>query len=207
MKQNKLHCWLALLRTPGVGPNRGRDLLAAFADAVDIFAASPASLAAVGLTQASISAIKNPPWDLIKQDVAWLKQTQHYLITIDDDLYPPLLKEIADPPLALFVAGDPNLLNTTQLAVVGSRNPSHTGKENAHSFAKALSCAGLTVTSGLALGIDAASHQGALAACGKTIAVLGTDLTNIYPDNNRALASEIIQQGGALVSEYSLHMP
>ena len=115
----------------------------------------------------------------------------HHLVTILDDNYPVLLKEIPDPPLALFVKGDPTLLSTLQLAMVGSRNPTPAGSEIAFDFARYLASAGLTITSGLAIGIDTASHRGALDAQGKTIAVCGTGLQQIYPARNRALAQQI----------------
>ncbi|VAX06257.1 Rossmann fold nucleotide-binding protein Smf possibly involved in DNA uptake [hydrothermal vent metagenome] len=136
------------------------------------------------------------------EEAYWLALPNNHLITIHDPGYPSLLKEIADPPSALFVHGDPTLLAMPQLAIVGSRNPSTVGSQTAHEFAKHLAAAGLTITSGLATGIDGAGHRGALKAKGTTIAVTGTGLDRVYPASHHGLASQIAQQGGALVSEF-----
>lgn len=127
----------------------------------------------------------------------------HCLI-YDDPLYPRLLREIPRPPPLLFVRGQPACLSLPQLAIVGSRNPSGGGSENAERFAHYLAERGFAITSGLALGIDAAAHRGALRAGGKTIAVMGTGIDLIYPSRHRQLAQEIIASGGALVSEFPL---
>lgn len=137
---------------------------------------------------------------------SWLAQPGHHLVTRDDPLYPPRLRQIERAPPALFVLGDPELLRLPQIAIVGSRNPTPSGQENAEAFAASLARAGLIVTSGLALGIDAAAHQGALSANGLTIAVCGTGLDRVYPARNRALAHEIARHG-ALVSEFPPGMP
>jgi DNA processing protein len=134
----------------------------------------------------------------------WLEQPDRHLLMWDADDYPALLGELDDAPPLLFVAGARGLLEQPQLAIVGSRRASHPGLDTACSFARALAAGGFVITSGLALGIDAAAHQGALAAGGKTVAVLGTGLSQLYPPRNRALAAEILQQGGALVSEFPL---
>ena len=207
MNKNTLHYWLALLRAPGIGAITGQKLLTTFPNISDLFAVTSQKLSDCGLSKKTMDGIKNPRLELIEQDLNWLKDPDHHLVTIQDELYPSLLKEIADPPLALFVEGSPQILATPQLAVVGSRNPSHTGLDNAHDFAKFLAGAGLTITSGLAFGIDAESHKGALAANGKTIAVMGTGLDKIYPATNKAIAKNIVQNGGALVSEYSIATP
>jgi DNA processing protein len=207
MNKNTLQYWLALLRAPGIGAITGQKLLTAFPNIANLFAATAQMLSDCGLTKKTMDGIKNPRWELIEQDLNWLKDTDHHLLTIQDELYPSLLKEIADPPLALFVEGSPQILSAPQLGIVGSRNPSHTGLDNAHDFAKFLAGAGLTITSGLALGIDAESHKGALEVNGKTIAVMGLGLDKIYPANNKALARNIVQNGGALVSEYSIATP
>jgi DNA processing protein len=120
---------------------------------------------------------------------------------LGDPRYPELLKQIPDPPIGLFVSGNPTLLNTPQLAMVGSRNPSPYGRQIAESFAKHLSRCGLSITSGLAAGIDTASHRGALAGSGITLAVCGTGLDTTYPRSSEALAGEI-EQWGALISEF-----
>ncbi len=138
-------------------------------------------------------------------DLNWLaSQSDVHLISIADSTYPDLLKQIPKLPPLLFVRGDIHLLSLPQIAIVGSRNPSSGGSENAHRFAEFLASNGFTITSGLALGVDAAAHQGALAAKGKTIAVMGTGLDLIYPSRHRALAQQILDGGGALVSELPL---
>lgn len=138
---------------------------------------------------------------------AWLQQSdQHHFIPLDDARYPKLLKEIADPPAALYVFGDYRALMQPQIALVGSRNPSHAGLELAHEFAFLLVKAGLSITSGLAIGIDTASHEGALSANGKTIAVLGSGLLQLYPKQNKSLAEKISKQG-CVISEWPLNMP
>ena len=132
-----------------------------------------------------------------------MNQPDRHLITLDDPRYPALLRDIPDPPLALFVHGDPECLVTPQLAVVGSRNPTPGGRENAFEFARYLVGAGLTITSGLAAGIDGAAHRGALAGGGRTVAVVGTGLDRVYPAEHLELAHTITAQG-ALVSEFAL---
>jgi len=207
MIRTTLHYWLALLRTPRIGSITGRKLLDAFPKIEDLFAQSSQQLANFGLTKKTIDSLINPQWQLIEQDLDWLKDPRHHFITMQDFAYPPLLKEIPDSPLALFVEGDPQILSSPQLAIVGSRNPSHTGMDNAYDFAKYLAQAGLIITSGFACGIDTQSHRGALAGNGKTIAVMGTGLDKIYPAQNRVIAKEIPSQGGALISEFPIGTP
>ncbi|WP_062060153.1 DNA-processing protein DprA [Cellvibrio sp. OA-2007] len=138
-------------------------------------------------------------------DLAYIEsQPDLHCLTYDDPLYPRLLREIPRPPPLLFVRGEPACLSLPQLAIVGSRNPSGGGSENAERFAHYLAERGFAITSGLALGIDAAAHRGALRAGGKTIAVMGTGIDLIYPSRHRPLAQEIIASGGALVSEFPL---
>jgi DNA processing protein len=137
----------------------------------------------------------------LEHDQEWLTQPNCHAITQHDERYPPLLKQIPDPPAVLFVQGDPLRLIDKQLAIVGSRNPSISGERTAMEFARHLADIGLTITSGLAVGIDAAAHRGALAGDGHTIAVTGTGLDRIYPARHRDLAGEIVTRG-ALVSEF-----
>jgi len=158
-------------------------------------------LAALGLSDNIIQALRKPDWSLIEPDLRWLEQPGHLAITLSDSAYPAQLKEIADPPPVLFVRGNPELLSHPQIAMVGSRNPSALGVETAIDFARTLARSGFVITSGLALGIDAASHRGALEAKGHTLAVTGTGLDRVYPARNKDLASEILQSG-ALVSEF-----
>ena len=166
-----------------------------------IFQASSDTLVKLGLKNTSIQAIKNPDWTLIDSDLRWLAETDSYALTITDPAYPAQLKEIADPPPILFVRGDPSLLSMPQIAIVGSRNPSTSGLETAFNFAKSLSTSGFVITSGLALGIDAASHRGALQGGGYTIAVAGTGLDRVYPAKHKDLATAIVKTG-AMISEF-----
>lgn len=141
----------------------------------------------------------------LAKDLAYIEtQPGLHCLLYDDPLYPRLLREIPRPPPLLFVRGDPTCLSLPQLAIVGSRNPSGGGSENAERFAHYMAERGFAITSGLALGIDAAAHRGALRAGGKTIAVMGTGINLIYPSRHRQLAQDIIDSGGALVSEFPL---
>ncbi len=137
----------------------------------------------------------------------WLARGDGHLLTSADAAYPALLREIPDPPPQLFVRGSVETLSLPQLAVVGSRNATPAGAETAHSFASHLAARGFCITSGLAEGIDAAAHRGALAAGGRTIAVCGTGPDIVYPRQHEALAEEIIASGGAIVSEFAPGTP
>jgi DNA processing protein len=158
-------------------------------------------LASLGLKDAIIQHLKNPDWATVESDLAWLSLPDNALITLADEHYPSQLKEISDPPPIIFVRGNQNLLTLPQLSIVGSRNPSTMGIETARTFAKALAQFGFVITSGLALGIDAAAHEGALAAHGYTIAVAGTGLDRVYPARHKELATEIVKTG-AVISEF-----
>ncbi|MDD1618937.1 MAG: DNA-processing protein DprA [Methylococcaceae bacterium] len=138
---------------------------------------------------------------MIDYDLEWLEQQNNGVLTFNDTNYPLQLKEIADPPPILFVRGNPDLLSLPQIAIVGSRNPSALGKETAFSFARTLSLYGFVITSGLALGIDGASHRGALYAKGYTVAVAGTGLDRVYPARHKELATEIVNTG-VMISEF-----
>ncbi len=145
--------------------------------------------------------LENPDWKSVEADLQWAKRPSNHLITIQHSLYPVRLKEIHNPPPVLFVTGDPEVLSTPQLAMVGSRNPSVSGKETAYEFAYHLASSGITITSGLAIGIDGICHKGALEADGLTIAVTGTGLDRVYPASQHQLAHSIAEHG-ALVSEF-----
>ncbi|ESS71771.1 protein Smf [Methyloglobulus morosus KoM1] len=188
------------MRTPGFGGRTFLKLLETHTPS-QLFSESNAALSALGLKSDIIESIKKPDWALIDNDLAWLDQDNNSVITLFDSIYPAQLKEIADPPPLLFVRGNPGLLSLPQIAMVGSRNPSASGMETATAFAKTLSLHGFVITSGLALGIDAASHRGALNAKGYTIAVAGTGLDRIYPARHIDLAIEIVNTG-AMVSEF-----
>lgn len=208
--------------TPGVGPLSARKLLAAFGSPQAVFDASPAARRAV-LTR-DIPALGVAPEDLAEQLARtwdWWQgdaPAERTLLTLADPRYPAALLEAADPPLLLFAEGDLRLLSRPAVAIVGSRHATPQGEGNARAFAEVLSLAGVTVVSGLARGIDAAAHEGALAAraqgalavgnasAGSTIAVLGTGLLHIYPKAHTALAHRIGQHG-LLLSEFLLDTP
>lgn len=194
--------WLALNRTPSLGPAALRNLLNHFGSPAGVFAASTQELASLGfLSKPSLDYLNHPDWRGVETDLRWLNQSGHHLVTWQDDTYPALLREIPDCPPLLFVRGNPEVLATPQLAMVGSRRPSVTGKDIAKEFAMSLTERGLTIVSGLALGIDAASHRGALAVKGLTIAVTGSGPDCVYPAEHQKLAAEIAEQG-ALVTEF-----
>jgi DNA processing protein len=196
----QLKYWLALLRTPGIGAKTFTTLLESHSPD-QLFSKSQAALSALRLKQKSIDFIKTPNWDIIDKDLLWLSQTDNDVITLYDPLYPHQLKEIDSPPPLLFVRGDKQILSHTQIGIVGSRNPSPLGHQTAIDFSHSLASLGFTITSGLALGIDSASHQGALSAKGYTVAVMGTGLDRVYPARNKDLATEIAKKG-LLISEF-----
>ena len=197
-----LLAYLTLLRTAGVGPARLRRLLMRFGDAVAVLAAGPAGWRECGCSDSQIAALAAPDHAGGEADLRWLDASDHHHhVRPGDPRYPARLVEIASAPLGLFVIGDPAWLAEPQLAIVGARAASVQGRENATQFAAALARIGLTVTSGLALGIDAAAHRGALDAGGPTIAVCGNGLDRVYPARNRDLARDIAARG-LLVSEF-----
>jgi len=195
MSEDLQRCWLALIRAPGVGPATLLPLLQGGLGPCELLQ-RPADL-----PEAVRRAVADIPWQRVDQDLAWLAGAGNHFLAIDSPDYPALLADIADPPLGLFVHGDPAVLTLPQLAMVGSRNPSNGGARTATDFARHLAGAGLAITSGLAVGIDAAAHEGALAADGVTIAVTATGLDRVYPARHRELAHRIAGRG-ALVSEF-----
>lgn len=201
--------WLRLEGASGVGPRTAHALLAAFGSPRAIFQAGYAALAA-HVKPAVARSLCAPPSPAIlgmaEATLAWAGQAGHHLLALGDPAYPQALASIPDPPLLLHIKGQAALLARPGLAIVGSRNASAQGKANAGSFAAALSQHGVCVVSGLALGIDAAAHEGALRGPGSTIAVVGTGPDLSYPARNRAL-SERIATEGAIVSEYPLGTP
>nr|WP_298164517.1 DNA-processing protein DprA [uncultured Pseudomonas sp.] len=198
----RLHC------LPELGPRRFRKLLSAFDSASAALSAPASAWRSLGLPAACAEPRRSAE---IRQRaaaaLAWLEVDNQHLLMWDDALYPGLLAELNDAPPLLFVAGAPTLLERPQLAMVGSRRASRPGLDTAHSFARSLAAGGFVITSGLALGIDGAAHQGALDVAGKTIAVLGTGLQCLYPARHKQLAADIVEHGGALVSELPLDSP
>ena len=205
LPRDTLVLWLTLARLPGAGPRTQRTLIEHFGSVENIFSASRGQLEKIlaGKHETVSAILDGPGVQTFESEFDWLGQPAHHLLVWSDADYPPLLREIADPPLLLYVIGRREALASPQLAIVGSRNPSPMGRENAQAFAKSLAGAGLAITSGLALGVDGAAHRGALAAGGHTIAVTGTGLDRVYPARHRELAHAIAARG-ALVSEFPL---
>jgi len=210
MPRDELAAWLRLLLTPGVGRESARRLLAAFGLPQAIWQQDiPTWTSVVGPRLAA--AMAEPPADVdtvLATHEAWLAQAgDRHLITLGDPRFPAELLDTADPPLMLFLQGDPTVLrHSARLAIVGSRNPTPQGADNARQFARSFSDAGLVVVSGLALGIDAAAHLGALEGTGATVAVVGTGLDRVYPRQHHELAHRIATRG-AIVSEFALGTP
>jgi DNA processing protein len=202
-----LRYWLALLYAPGVGSVLFERILSVNIKPEQLFN-NPADDVLgkdVKLPVKTLSYFKSPDWARVEKDLAWAGKSGCQIISLADLRYPSLLKEIPVPPPLLFVRGNPDVLSMPQLAIVGSRNPSAGGRQIAQDYARQLAQTGLTITSGLALGIDAASHGGALQE-GITVAVAGTGPDRIYPARHRELAHRIVESG-AIVSEFPLGTP
>jgi len=200
----EIAAWLAVLRVPGIGPATFFKLLEKVGDPEAILA-NPDAIPKVSAPIRA--ALCSPDWAAVEQDLKWAAQPGRHILIFTAEHYPPLLRQIPDPPPILYVHGDPTLLALPQLAVVGSRNPTTGGRDNAFEFSKHLASVGLVITSGLALGVDGAAHRGALAAGGKTLAVTGTGLDRVYPARHKDLAHEIIDKGGALLCEFPVGTP
>ena len=202
---------LALFHLPGVGATRYHKLIEWFGSADAVVSGDRKLILAAGVKAESIrllneytqQGLDSTVGRLIKRDLDWSAEAGNNLVLFEDHNYPPLLKHIDSPPPVLYVRGDKTLLSEPQLAIVGSRNPSIDGKENAYRFAKSISNMGLAVTSGMALGVDGAAHKGALEGGGATIAVVGTGADVIYPARHRGLSTEILGRG-VIVSELPL---
>jgi DNA processing protein len=203
VKKTDVHYWLALKLVPRLAIHKKLALVDAYGLAV-LFSLSSLSplTSANNLTTKHLAAFHQPNWLLINDIINNSHHCNSEIITFDDPLYPYLLKQIYDPPLVIFVQGNKKLLNQSQLAIVGSRSASVNGREAAFKLAQQLAEVGLIVTSGLALGIDAAAHKGALMSEASTIAVVATGLDKVYPARHRALAQQIIFHRGAIISEF-----
>ena len=205
IKHEELAAWLRLTLIPGIGGESQRKLLAAFGLPEAIFAAGRLATRSVIGDRADLL-FDFDPSEEVDRNIAWASQPGQSILTLADSAYPQSLLEIADPPNVLYVRGNAALLQTRGLAMVGSRNATPQGLQTAENFAKTLAGRGLCIISGLALGIDAAAHRGALAAGGATIAVIGTGADRIYPARNKELALAIAEHG-AIVSEFPIGTP
>ncbi|MBP0635239.1 DNA-processing protein DprA [Cupriavidus sp. amp6] len=200
--------WLRLANAPGVGPVAARRLLAAFGLPQQVLAQSVAALSSVvpaRLARAVLAAPGAAVSALAERTLRWLDTPGNHLVTLADDAYPRRLFDLADPPPLLYIQGDPAMLARPAVAIVGARSATAQGTRDALTFGRALSESGLTVVSGLALGIDAAAHAGGLRGRGGTVAVTGTGADRVYPAENLSLAREVAQRG-AIVTEFPLGM-
>ncbi len=202
---NELPYWLALQHALGHTPRIIYKLLQKWGSPQTIFEVYQREPKLLPLTEVQHQQMRGVSWEAIDKELLWYhKQTHHHIVLFNQPEYPPLLKEIHTPPLLLYIVSEnPTVLLNTQIAIVGTRNPTYTGRELAESFAFQLGKHNLTITSGLAVGIDACAHQGALQAQIPTIAVLGCGVDTIYPKRHTALAAQIISSG-AIVSEFPI---
>jgi DNA processing protein len=198
---NAAAAWLRLSLAPGVPGEAALRVAAYGAGLQSLVDAGRDALTAAGIPDEAARALLGPPPEWLPAALDWLAMPGHGLVTLADPDYPPLLKLSPGPPFALFIRGDRALLGQPHFAIVGSRNPTPQGAENAHAFARYLAECGLVICSGLAAGIDAAAHRGALAAGAPTTAVLGCGPDRVYPAGNAGLAQRIAATG-LIVSEY-----
>ena len=198
--------WINLGLVEGLGPRTLRGLLAGFGLPANILSASRQQLIQHTTDAIADRILAQCRQAKIKTTLGWLSQDGHSLITLADEAYPRALLQCCDPPPMLYAIGDPDYLDRASLAIIGSRNATPQGLANARSFANAIADSGLTIVSGLALGIDTAAHLGAIAGAGSTIAVLGCGADIVYPRANAKLAKEIASRG-AIISEFSLGTP
>jgi DNA processing protein len=209
LDDDEFSAWFRLLEAPGVGRDVQRALLTAFGSPQAVLAAGPKRLSNVAgepVSQA-LTSLSAEIEERLAAALAWRRgSADRHIVVLGDPRYPALLLQTADPPLLLYVHGNPSVLSLPGLAIVGSRSPTPQGADNARAFAHHLSDAGLCVVSGLALGIDGAAHDGALAGRTPTVAVVGTGLDRVYPSRHRHLAHRIVERG-AIVSEFAPGMP
>ncbi len=201
MTDGERRAWLGLLHTSGVGAATLRKLLLAFGDPESVVSAATDQLARWVSSDVARAIRQGGDAARVDQSLAWLERPGHHLLTLADSTYPARLLDIADPPVALFARGRLDWLASPALAVVGSRNASRQGERDAERFARELASQSLVIVSGLALGVDAAAHRGALSGGGGTIAVIGTGPDTVYPARNRDLAL-MIAEHGLLLSEF-----
>ena len=204
LNSEELRAWLILQHAEGIGRQRLARLLSRFDSVSSVVNASATQLLAVqSMGKRTVRAILEPNQGLIEDTLSWLHQPGNHFIPLGSSDYPSLLSHCSDAPIGLFARGNIATLQQPQIAIVGSRNPDQYGLEKASDFAAALAQCGITVTSGLALGIDGAAHRAAIKAAGDTVAVLATGLDHIYPAKHSDLAHQISSQG-CLVTEQAL---
>ena len=201
-------CWLALALTQGLGPTRIKKLIEHYGTAERVFQASLTELEATGMRAVSAQSIATgKSLELAQQECVKAAEVGAKIISLSDPEYPSRLKEIYDPPIVLFVKGSVEVLAQPGIAMVGTRHPTPYGSGMAERLSTDLAARGLVIISGLARGIDTASHRGAIAAKGKTVAVLGTGIDVMYPKENTRLTEQIVALGGALITEFPVGTP
>jgi DNA processing protein len=197
--------WLALALTPGLGPTRTRKLAQHFGGIENVFRASLTELEAAGLPAHSAQSIATgKSLELAQEELIRAATAGAQVIALEDPAFPPQLRQIYDPPVALYVRGDASLLTQPGIAVVGTRHPTPYGIGMAERLSADLAGRGLVIISGMARGVDSYAHRGAFMGKGKTIAVFGTGVDVMYPRENKKIADEILATGGALVSEFAV---
>jgi DNA processing protein len=201
-------CWLALALTQGLGPTRIKKLIEHYGTAERVFQASLTELEATWMRAVSAQSIATgKSLELAQQECVKAAEVGAKIISLSDPEYPSRLKEIYDPPIVLFVKGSVEVLAQPGIAMVGTRHPTPYGSGMAERLSTDLAARGLVIISGLARGIDTASHRGAIAAKGKTVAVLGTGIDVMYPKENTRLTEQIVALGGALITEFPVGTP
>ncbi len=197
--------WLALSLTPGLGPTKSRRLVEHFGSAEAVFRASLTELEGAGIQSISAQSLATgKSSELAREEIARVAELDALVISMDDPSYPPRLKEIYDPPLVLYVRGNAEILSKPGIAMVGTRHPTPYGIGMAERLGCDLAAQGLVIISGMARGVDTASHRGAISAKGKTLAVFGTGVDVTYPKENSRLSEQMLALGGALISEFPL---
>ena len=197
--------WLAIFLTQGLGPTKARKLVEHFGSPEAVFRASLTELESTGIQAVSAQSIATgKSAELAREEIARAAAAGVIIISVDDPAYPPRLKEIYDPPLILYIRGNPAMLARPGIAMVGTRHPTPYGTGMTERLACDLALQGLVIISGMARGVDTASHRGAISAKGKTVAVFGTGVDVIYPKENSRLSEQILALGGALISEFPL---
>ena len=197
--------WLALLLTPGLGPTRARRLVEFFGGVEGVFRASLTELEATGIQAAAAQSLgTGRSLELAQEEMLRATTAGAQIVTPDDPAYPAQLKQIYDPPIALYVRGSVEVLSQPGIAVVGTRHPTPYGLGMAERLACDLAARGLVIFSGLARGVDGAAHRGAIAAKGKTVAVFGTGIDVVYPKENSRLVDQFLVLGGAVITEFPM---
>jgi DNA processing protein len=206
LPQEEALAWMALTRVPAIDHEALKLAMSTGAGALDILSAGAAAWVRAGLSAATCEFLASPASAPTATELKWLQNSRHRILPFSDDDFPEALRDASPCPLALYIDGNAGVLKDPQLSIVGSRNPTPSGRDTAFEFAEELAASGIGITSGLAEGIDTAAHRGALVAQGITVAVLGSGVDVIYPRRNLQLSEEICFQG-ALLSEFPLQTP